>query len=197
MWRGCGGTGFHPRCWYELIQFQALSDLLAARGFCTKILQLISFWRKLAMVCPLNRWEFLFLLGCFLDFPSARYVVDFGVFENSEVRDPWTIHRFTKDPSLTLSTAVIVIFKAEFRLDYWLKAKRAQILHHAFWYFHEFSNFYRKTCTWKAMVRQSTSISHGNWTRLSPIAWTFCTPRPVSRSVCLSRELVHVPSGLE
>lgn len=141
MWRGCGGTGFHLTWWSELIQFPALSDLPPARGFCTKILQLITFWRKLAMACPLNRWEFMFLLGCSLALPSSRYAVDFSVFENSEVKDPWTIHKLRKDPSLGLSAALI--FKAEFRLDYWLKAKGAQILHYAFWYFHGFPKFYR------------------------------------------------------
>lgn len=160
MWTGCGGTGFHPKWWCELIQCRALSDLLAARGFCSEILQLIPSWRKLAMVCPLNRWELTFLLG-FLAFPSSWYGVDFGVFANSELKEPWTIHKLMKDPSLMLSTAVI--FKAEFRLDYWLKAKRARILHHAFWHFHEFPwNFCRKMYTWKTMIRQSTDNSYGN-----------------------------------
>jgi len=62
--------------------------LLAARSFCTKILQFIIFWRKLAVVSPLNRQDFMYPLGYFLAFRSSRYAVDFGVFQNSEVKIP-------------------------------------------------------------------------------------------------------------
>lgn len=43
------------------------------------------------MVSPLNRQDFMCLLGCFLAFPSSRYAADFGVFQTSEVKDSSTL----------------------------------------------------------------------------------------------------------
>lgn len=40
------------------------------------------------MIPPLDRQDFMYLLGCFLAFPSSGYTVDFSLFQISEVKAP-------------------------------------------------------------------------------------------------------------